>query len=122
MSKRYLTLGTDVLDTQSYDVIATAKSDALAQHIADEMNNALQLATVTAELDKAESKNRFLSGVISGIENAENEKLEQVTVEQEAMREALQKIATTHRLDPRLAGVAYGYQQIALAALKGGKG
>lgn len=48
-----------------------------------------QLTTVTAELDKAKSENRFLSGVISGMENAENEKLEQVTAEREAMREAL---------------------------------
>ncbi len=51
MSKRYLTLGTDVLDTQGYDVIATAKSDALAQHIAEEMNKAAELEQVKVERD-----------------------------------------------------------------------
>ncbi len=66
MSKRYLTLGTDVLDTQGYDVIATAKSDALAQHIAEEMNKAAELEQVKVERD---AMREALSALLNRLDN-----------------------------------------------------
>jgi len=62
MNKRYTTLGTDVLDTSDYSIIAEAKTNELAQEIADKMNEA---ATIAQLREVATAARELVGSIIS---------------------------------------------------------